>query len=91
MDTLAMDTLAIITPKLVIDRVQELAAANYGPIGLVHFEFIPLPDGPNARANWDLAFRPAPADPDMLSDIRIKAIQRAIAEVRAMCPQVRWP
>ncbi len=86
-----MDTLATITPKMVIDCVQEVAAATYGPIGLVHFEFIPLPDDPSAPANWDLAFRPAPADPDMLSEIRVRAIQRAIAEVRAMYPRVRWP
>lgn len=86
-----MDTLTIVTPKLVIDRVQEVAAATYGPIGLVNFEFIPLPDGPDVRTNWDLAFRPAPADPEMLSEVRVKAIQRAIAEVRATYPRVRWP
>jgi hypothetical protein len=86
-----MDTFTTITPKLVIDRVQEVATATYGPIGLVNFEFIPLPEDPDTRTNWDLAFRPAPADPDMLSDIRIRAIERAIAEVRAIYPQVRWP
>lgn len=86
-----MDTLQIITPRLVIERVQEVAAATYGPIGLVNFEFIPLPDGPAAQPNWDLAFRPAPADPDMLSAVRVRAIQRAISEVRAMHPRVRWP
>lgn len=86
-----MDTLQIITAKLVIERVQEVAAATYGPIGLVNFEFIPLPDGPATQPNWDLAFRPAPADPDMLSEIRVRAIQRAIAEVRATYTRVRWP
>lgn len=86
-----MDTLQVITPRLVIDRVQEVAAATYGPIGLVNFEFIPLPDGPDVWANWDLAFRPAPAEPGMQSEACVRAIQRAIAEVRAIYPRVRWP
>lgn len=86
-----MDTLQTITPKQVIAHVQELAAVEHGPIGIVHFEFIPLPDGPGIKANWDLAFRAAPADTEALTDRRAKAIARAIAEVRAAFPRVRWP
>lgn len=79
------------TPRQAIDLVQELAAADYGPIGVVNFEFIPLPDSARDEANWDLAFRAAPADPDILTYRRKAAIQRAIDEVRAIYPVIRWP
>lgn len=86
-----MDTLQTITPRQVIAHVQELATVEYGPIGVVNFEFIPLPDGVGAKANWDLAFRAAPADTEALTDRRAEAIERAIAQVRAAFPRVRWP
>ncbi|MBS1165670.1 MAG: hypothetical protein H6R00_1695 [Proteobacteria bacterium] len=86
-----MDTLQTITPKQVIAHVQALAAVDYGPIGIMHFEFIPLPDGPGIKANWDLAFRAAPADTETRTDQRARAIERAIAEVRTAFPRVRWP
>ncbi|WP_370677077.1 hypothetical protein [Pleomorphomonas sp. PLEO] len=86
-----MDTLQAITPRQVIEHVQELATADYGPIGIVNFEFIPLANGPGVKANWDLAFRVAPADTDTLNYSRIQTIQRAIAEAQAAFPRVRWP
>lgn len=87
----AIDCVEAATPRQAIDLVQELATADYGPIGVVNFEFIPLPDSARDEANWDFAFRAAPADPELLSYPRRLAIQRAIAEVRAIHPVIRWP
>ncbi|PKR88396.1 hypothetical protein CXZ10_15370 [Pleomorphomonas diazotrophica] len=80
-----------ITPKQAITLVQQLAATNYGPIGPINFEFIPLREDGGAQANWDLAFRPSPSNAEPPSARRRAAIQRAIAEVRATHPQIRWP
>lgn len=80
-----------ITPREAIALVQELASADYGPIGIMNFEFIPLRESYGGETNWDLAFRAAPADPGMLTYRRRLAIQRAIAEVRATHPMIRWP
>lgn len=80
-----------ITPRQAIARVQELAASMHGPLGIVHFEFIPLPEDADTKANWDLAFRAAPTDPGFSSGHREIAIRRAIADVRAAYPMIRWP
>lgn len=80
-----------ITAKQAIARVQELAAASYGPLGAINFEFVPLPEDANNRANWDLVFRPSPSNPEGPNLRRRDAIQRAIDQVRAAYPQVRWP
>ena len=80
-----------ITPTEAIDRVKQLATAEYGPIGVMNFEFIPLPEAPGLPANWDLAFRAAPADADAVTYRRLQAIQHAVERVRAENPTVRWP
>ena len=80
-----------VTPRQAIELVRALAAASFGSIGVVNFEFIPLPDSARDAANWNLAFRAAPADPELLSYPRRLAIQRAIDEVRAIHPAIRWP
>ena len=87
----SIDGLQAVTPRQAIELVRQLAEASFGPIGVVNFEFIPLPDSTRDAANWNLAFRAAPADPEMLSYPRRLAIQRAIDEVRAAYPVIRWP
>lgn len=87
----SIDGLQVITPRQAIEIVRQLAEASFGPIGVVNFEFIPLPDSARDAANWNLAFRAAPADPELLSYPRRLAIQRAIDEVRAAYPVIRWP
>lgn len=80
-----------VTPRQAIELVRMLAEASFGSIGVVNFEFIPLPESARDAANWNLAFRAAPADPELLSYPRRLAIQRAIDEVRAAYPVIRWP
>lgn len=87
----SIDGLQAVTPRQAIELVRQLAEASFGPIGVVNFEFIPLPDSTRDAANWNLAFRAAPADPELLSYPRRLAIQRAIDEVRAIHPAIRWP
>lgn len=91
LQTRPITTPQTITPKQAITLVQQLAAADYGPIGAINFEFIPLREDGGAQANWDLAFRPSPANAEPPNARRRAAIQRAIAEVRAAYPVVRWP
>lgn len=85
------DSWQTITPRQAIARVKELATAMHGPIGVVHFEFIPLAETADTKANWDLAFRAAPTDPGTFGGRRERAIRRAIADVRAAYPMIRWP
>ncbi len=85
------DLMEVVTPRQAIGLVQKLAEASFGPIGVVNFEFVPLPDSARDVANWNLAFQAAPSDPELLSYPRRHAIQRAIDEVRAVHPMVRWP
>ena len=80
-----------VTPRQATELVRMLAEASFGSIGVVNFEFVPLPESASDAANWDLSFRAAPADPEMLSYPRRLAIQRAIDEVRAAYPVIRWP
>ena len=87
----SIDGLQAVTPRQAIELVRQLAEASFGPIGVVNFEFIPLPDSARDAANWNLAFRAAPADPELLSYPRRLAIQRAIDEVRVIHPAIRWP
>ena len=87
----SIDGRQAVTPRQAIELVRQLAEASFGPIGVVNFEFIPLPDSTRDAANWNLAFRAAPADPELLSYPRRLAIQRAIDEVRAIHPAIRWP
>lgn len=87
----SLDLAEAVTPRHAIDLVQKLAEASFGPTGVVNFEFIPLPDSARDVANWNLAFRAAPADPEFLSYPRRLAIQRAIDEVRTRHPVIRWP
>ena len=86
-----MDMSRTLTPTEAIARVKELATAEYGPIGVMNFEFIPLPEAPGVPVNWDLAFRAAPADTEAVSYRRIRAIHIAVERVRADYPMVRWP
>jgi len=86
-----MEPSETITPRHAIARVEALAAASCGPLGTVHFEFIPLPEGNDIKSNWDLAFRPAPSNPDALDEAKAKAIQLAVERVRVEYPMVRWP
>lgn len=88
---LVSDDVQAVTPRQAIELVRNLAEASFGPIGVVNFEFIPLPDSARDEANWGLTFRSAPADPELLSYPRRLAIQRAIDEVRATYPVIRWP
>lgn len=85
------DSWQTVTPRQAIARVQELATAVYGPLGAINFEFIPLPDEPSGKPNWDLVFRPSPSDAEGPNALRSTAIQRAIDQVKAAYPKVRWP
>lgn len=86
-----MEPRKTITPRQAIARVQELAQANFGPIGAVNFEFVPLAEGVDVAPNWNLTFRAAPANRQALDSRRRRAIQLAVEQVRADHPRVRWP